>query len=262
MNHTTDTPRTDAAKSYWDSAERENCVSIVLARELELELKNAQEAYLKSVERDDYLTQELAASQAEVERLQALPASRHKAFLDLLARSEKAEAEVKEIRNALGDKGQRTHKELLELASKASHWREWKEKYIDLRNAHIAEGQDPAGTIWEHADKIQQELKASKAEVAKLNHQLLKTESDLLQSQDINSFLDTEFRIACKRAEKAESEVERLDHLLADASETNHKLAAEVERLKEELELAVYGCGCDNYLQIYCDKHNPYNKTK
>jgi hypothetical protein len=66
---TTDTPRTDAAKSYWDSAERENCVSIVLARELERELKDAQEAYLKSVERDDYLTQGLAASKAEVERL-------------------------------------------------------------------------------------------------------------------------------------------------------------------------------------------------
>ena len=48
------------------------------------------------------------------------------------------------------------------------------------------------------------------ADVAKLNHQLLKTENDLLQSQDINSFLDAEFRIACKRAEKAEAEVERL----------------------------------------------------
>jgi hypothetical protein len=69
MTTTTDTPRTNAAKWYWDSAERENCVSIVLARKLERELKNAQEAYLKSVERDDYLTQELAASQAEVERL-------------------------------------------------------------------------------------------------------------------------------------------------------------------------------------------------
>jgi predicted RNase H-like nuclease (RuvC/YqgF family) len=114
----------------------------------------------------------------------------------------------------------------------------------------------------EFARQLERELAASKAEVAKLNHQLIKTESDLLQSQDINSFLDTEFRIACKRAERAEAEVERLDHLLADASETNHKLAAEVERLKEELELAVYGCGCDNYLQIYCDKHNPYNKTK
>jgi chromosome segregation ATPase len=171
------------------------------------------------------LERELAASKAEVERLQTLPESRHKAFLDLLARSEKAEAEVKEIRNALGDKGQRTHKELLELASKASHWREWKQKYIDLKNAHIAEGQDPAGTIWEHADKIQQELKASKAEVAKLNHQLIKTESDLLQSQDINSFLDTEFRIACKRAEKAEAEAiqskAQLNQALAIATEAH-----------------------------------------
>jgi len=151
--------------------------------------------------------------------------------LELFARQ--LEREITEIRAALGDDGRRTHKELLEMAFKASGWREWKQKYIALRNAHIAEGQDPAGTIWEHADKIQQELKASKAEVAKLNHQLLKTESHLLQSQDINSFLDTEFRIACKRAEKAEAEVERLDHLLADASETNHKLGVEVERLRE-----------------------------
>jgi hypothetical protein len=45
-----DTPRTDAAKSYWDSAERENCVSIVHARQLE---------------------RELAASQAEVAKLGA-----------------------------------------------------------------------------------------------------------------------------------------------------------------------------------------------
>ena len=33
---------------------------------------------------------------------------------------------------------------------------------------------------------------------------------------------------------KAEAEVERLDHLLADASETNHRLQAEVEKLKDE----------------------------
>jgi hypothetical protein len=109
--------------------------------------------------------QELAASQAEVERLQTLPESRHKAFLDLLERCEKAQAEVKEIRAALGDDGRRTHKELIELATKAAEWRTWKEKYIDLKNAHIAEGQDPAGTIWEHADKLQRELAASKAEV-------------------------------------------------------------------------------------------------
>lgn len=57
-----------------------------------------------------------------------------------------------------------------------------------------------------HARQLERELNASQAEVAKLNHQLLKTESDLMQSQDINLFLDTEFRIACKRAERAEAE--------------------------------------------------------
>jgi hypothetical protein len=143
--------------------------------------------------------------------------------LELFARQ--LEREITEIRAALGDDGRRTHKELLEMAFKASGWREWKQKYIALRNAHIAEGQDPAGTIWEHADKIQQELKASKAEVAKLNHQLLKTESDLLQSQDINSFLDAEFRIACKRAEKAEAEAiqskAQLNQALAIATEAH-----------------------------------------
>jgi hypothetical protein len=76
---TTDTPRTDAAKV-------DKCgmtfVSLEFAQELERELKNAQEAYLKSVERDDYLTQELAASQAEVERLKIL-------LSDLLTLTEK-----------------------------------------------------------------------------------------------------------------------------------------------------------------------------
>ena len=89
---------------------------------------------------------------------------------------DEAKAEVKEIRSALGDDGRRTHKEILELATKASQWREWKEKYIDLKNAHIAEGQDPDGTIWEHADKLQKELKEAKAEVERLNGLL----SDLL----------------------------------------------------------------------------------
>jgi phage-related tail fiber protein len=116
------------------------------------------------------------------------------ALTEQTERAEKAEAEVKEIRNALGDDGRRTHKELIQLATKASEWRTWKEKYMDLRNAHIAEGQDPAGTIWEHADKLQKELKASKAE--------------------------------------------------------NQKLRARLNQ--------VQGCDCDNYLQTYCDKHNPH----
>jgi predicted nucleic acid-binding Zn-ribbon protein len=147
----------------------------------------------------------------------------------------------------------------------------------------------------EFARQLERDLAASQAEVAKLNHQLLKTESDLLQSQDINSFLDTEFRIACKRAEKAEEElaeiketyasivqqphfderevhcscvpalreeVARLREAYLKSIERDDFLTQEVDRLKEELEIAVYGCGCDNYLQTYCDKHNPYNKTK
>jgi predicted RNase H-like nuclease (RuvC/YqgF family) len=70
---------------------------------------------------------------------------------------------------------------------------------------------------------------------------------------------------------EAEAEVERLKKELADwdygtrakrEQERAEKAEAEVERLKEKLETAVYGCGCDNYLQIYCDKHNPYKKTK
>jgi septal ring factor EnvC (AmiA/AmiB activator) len=170
----------------------------------------------------------------------------------------KAQAEIKEIRNALGDDGRRTHKEILEMAFKASGWREWKKKYIDLRNAHIAEGQDPAGTIWEHADKLQKELKETKAEIAKLNHQLLKTECDLLQSQDINSFLDTEFRIACKRAEKAEAESESRRQSLAFALNEIKKAEAEVERLKLLLTEKNY-LNSNNYNQIK-EAINPTDK--
>ena len=80
------------------------------------------------------------------------------------------------------------------------------------------------------ARQLERELAEAKAEVERLNHQLLKTESDLLQSQDINSFLDTEFRIACKRAEKAEAEVERLTKKL---SITEDELADAREWLNE-----------------------------
>ena len=135
-------------------------------------------------------------------------------------------AEVKEIRAALGDDGRRTHKEILEMAFKASGWREWKKKYIDLNNAHIAEGQDPAGTIWEHADRIQQELKESKAEVERLKTELAdwdygtrakreqaraeRAEAELTEARQ---WLDERYKAlseADERAEKAESEVERL----------------------------------------------------
>ena len=66
--------------------------------------------------------------------------------------------------------------------------------------------------IIENSRQLERELAAS------LKNQL-KNESDLLQSQDINSFLDTEFRIACKRAEKAEAEVKRLRKQLQQAVE-------------------------------------------
>ena len=54
----------------------------------------------------------------------------------------------------------------------------------------------------------------------------------------------------------------QLERELAISLSNQVKTQTEVERLKGELERAIYGCGCDNYLQIYCDKHNPYNKTK
>jgi hypothetical protein len=76
---------------------------------------------------------------------------------------------------------------------------------------------------------LERELAASKAEVAKLNHQLLKTESDLLQSQDINSFLDTEFRIACKRAEKAEEECAKWRKV---AESLTHKPRPQIDQRK------------------------------
>ena len=75
----------------------------------------------------------------------------------------------------------------------------------------------PEAMLKKHEDAYALSRELERELAASLKNQL-KTESDLLQSQDINSFLDTEFRIACKRAEKAEAEVERLE--------------AEVERLR------------------------------
>jgi uroporphyrinogen-III synthase len=70
---TTDTPRTDLKELKLSEVKYPHDFYALadLCRQLERELKNAQEAYLKSVERDDYLTQELAASKAEVERLKS-----------------------------------------------------------------------------------------------------------------------------------------------------------------------------------------------
>jgi vacuolar-type H+-ATPase subunit I/STV1 len=167
---TTDTPRTDAMPKRYMTVVYE------IVDETEWRktnpLKYAHNG-LSAVTVSAYDAIELLdEAEAEVERLQTLPESRHKAFLDLLERAEKAQAEVKQIRSALGDDGRRTHKELIELATKAAEWRTWKEKYIDLKNAHIAEGQDPAGTIWEHADKLQKQVTASQTEVERFRKEI------------------------------------------------------------------------------------------
>jgi len=66
-----DTPRTNGAKSYWDSAERENCVSIVLARELELEAVTYKNEALSLRDSHDLLYRDYQKLEAEVERLRA-----------------------------------------------------------------------------------------------------------------------------------------------------------------------------------------------
>jgi hypothetical protein len=70
MTTTTDTPRTDAL-IFPDGAFAINLLEH--ARQLE---------------------RELAESKAEVERLKTVPESRHRAFLELIDRVEKAEAEI------------------------------------------------------------------------------------------------------------------------------------------------------------------------
>ena len=100
----------------------------------------------------------------------------------------------------------KAHAQLIEAQESEAVWKTVADKADQRRleaESRLAEAEDlikRGHDGWQKAE----------AEVAKLNHQLLKTENDLLQSQDINSFLDTEFRIACKRAEKAEAEVDRL----------------------------------------------------
>jgi chromosome segregation ATPase len=122
------------------------------------------------------------------------------------------QAEVEEIRAALGDDGRRTHKEIIDLANKASQWREWKTKYIELKNAHMAEGQDPAGTIWEHADKLQRELKATNTEVARLQQQI----------KNMEEIIDDD----TKQKTELHNEVARL-------REENADLKEEVAKLKQ-----------------------------
>jgi hypothetical protein len=208
----TDTPRTDAAKPYWDSAERENCVSIEFSRWLERELTISLENQCK------------------------------------------AQAEIKEIRNALGDDGRRTHKEILEMAFKASGWKVWKEKYIDLRNAHIAEGQDPAGTIWEHADKLQKELKEAKAEVEKLKG-IVKAQQDELEA--ISFALGTnEGHSSVDHIVTLRAEVERLRDAFSH-------LANEIECTPKCLSHQADHCDCGRLERAYAISHSiAQNPTK
>ena len=174
MTTPTDTPRTH--EEMWTTDyhhELCNVVNTEFAQQLERELSHSLANQLKTqaeIEHIKGLLKDISAVHINTLRgnIATLSWDSYEHIIGphpIRKRAEKAEAEVKEIRSALGDDGRRTHKEILELATKASQWREWKEKYIDLKNAHIAEGQDPAGTIWEHADKLQRELNASKAEV-------------------------------------------------------------------------------------------------
>jgi chromosome segregation ATPase len=70
MNQEHDTPRTDAELNKTWKGIHAAFVPMSFSKQLERELNASHEAYLQSVERDDYLTQALAASQAEVEELQ------------------------------------------------------------------------------------------------------------------------------------------------------------------------------------------------
>jgi DNA-binding transcriptional MerR regulator len=71
------------------------------------------------------------------------------AIEEVIKVSRQLEIELAQIRKALGDNGQRSHKELLELSRNASSWKTWRQKYRDLDMGVRCEYCDPAGTIWE-----------------------------------------------------------------------------------------------------------------
>ena len=64
------------------------------------------------------------------------------------------------------------------------------------------------------------EVARLRAENSQLQKELTKSESERLQIEDINGWIDSEFQIANKRALQAEAEVERLRELLNRAIET------------------------------------------
>jgi hypothetical protein len=155
------------------------------------------------------IERELAASQAEVEKIKQ---KRNRIGVEIrgeyLPKLNASQAEVARLQKELDATCN------AEELRQERETRKRAEAEVARLNNILENTRMSRDTMIEDRNLLDQELAASKAEVAKLNHQLLKTESDLLQSQDINSFLDTEFRIACKRAEKAEAEVERLTGIL------------------------------------------------
>jgi uroporphyrinogen-III synthase len=113
---TTDTPRTDLKELKLSEVKYPHDFYALadLCRQLERELKNAQEAYLKSVERDDYLTQELAASQAEVEKIK----EENRKFRELCERAidDAVDAlEERDLKRRIADEIESRRKELMEL---------------------------------------------------------------------------------------------------------------------------------------------------
>ena len=79
----TDTPRTDAV--FWKFHTHDDLVN--LCRELERELSHSLANQLKT--------------QAEVEKLRTLPESRHRAYLELLERAEKATADIERLQGEI-----------------------------------------------------------------------------------------------------------------------------------------------------------------
>lgn len=183
---TTDTPRTDA-KSV-DHIGFYSCATVTsdFARQLERELAISLENQCKS--------------QAEVARLN-----------NTLENTRISRDTIIEDRNLLDQ----------ELAASKAEVEHIKTLLKDIPAVHINTLRGNIATLsWDSYEHIlgphpcRDRAEKAEAEVAKLNHQLLKTESDLLQSQDINSFLDAEFRIACKRSEKAEEELAEIKETL------------------------------------------------
>ena len=58
-------------------------------------------------------------------------------------------------------------------------------------------------------------------------------------------------------AEKVRAESAQLRVILSKAQELIKQLRADVKVMRETIQ----GCGCDNHLQVYCDKHNPHKNN-